>query len=356
MKKFFSGLFNAKEREESTTIDTSIEDLMSFLETKVFPCSECGHFIQLDKPEPLSISPCSKCGAGNFVPHKVGPFWLYRFCGQGGMGRVYKANCSLVPGVEYAVKILPQSMQNNNEEMELALKREAELTLLFNDHPNSVRVVECDVDDGIAYMATEYIDGLTLDEFVASKDKLTEKETVLLCFQLLQIIQTIYSKGYLYRDLKPQNIMVTPEMKLVLMDYGICQAKGAAAHPRKNDLEAEGSPHFIPPERITNEGEDIRSEIYSIGMLIYFMMTGKNYFTGKDNQEIAEKHVSAKRYENLAAKMSRASDDLLELTDRMIKSHKRKRVQTLDEVQAVIRYLGKKYDLFEEGSSATKAC
>ncbi|MCH2207346.1 MAG: serine/threonine protein kinase [Lentisphaerales bacterium] len=353
MKKIFSGLFSKKKETRQEGVDTSFEDLISFLETKSFPCSECGHFIQLDNPEPLSISPCSQCGAGNFIPDKVGPFWLYKFCGQGGMSRVYKATCSIVPGVEYAVKVLPREVRDN-EKMKAALQKEAELTMLFNDHPNSVTVVECDVDDGICYIATEYIEGQTLDEFVKQKGKLTESETVMLCFQLLQIIEHIYSRGYLYRDLKPQNIMVADQMNLVLMDYGICLPKGTAAHP--GNLEAEGSPHFIPPERITNEGEDIRSEIYSIGMLIYFMMTGKTYFSGANNQEIAEKHVSAKRHENLASKMPTASEDLLELTDRMIKSHKRKRVQTLDEVQAVIKYLGKKYDLFENDVSQTQAC
>ena len=271
MKNFFSGLFSSNEEDEGKVgVDTSIEDLISFLETKIFPCSECGHFIQLDKPEPLSMAECSQCGAGNFIPKKLGPFWLYKFCGQGGMGRVYKATCSLVPGVEYAVKILPKSLRKN-EFIQNSLKKEAELTLLFNDHPNSVRVVECDVDDGIIYMATEYIEGMTLEEFVTKRGRLSERDTVMLCFQLLEVIEYIYSKGYLFRDIKPQNIMITPEMKLILMDYGLCMPRGSAAYPDSTEADADGSPHFIPPERITGQGEDIRSEIYSIGMLIYFM-------------------------------------------------------------------------------------
>jgi eukaryotic-like serine/threonine-protein kinase len=343
MKKFFSSIFRSKKR--SARQSTGLSDLMSFLETKVFPCSECGHFYQLDQPEPLSIATCSQCGAGNFVPRKLGPFWLYKFCAHGGMGRVYKASCSETPGVEYAVKILPQEMRGNDEPQE-SLRREAEVTLLFNDHPNSVTIVECDSDDGLLYMATEFIDGLTLEQLIEEKGKLMELEAVSLCFQLAQIIGAIHAKGYLYRDLKPQNIIIDKNHKLVLMDYGICLPKGLVAGPC-SDEEADGSPHYLPPERITDEGEDFRSEIYSIGMLMYYMLTGKTYFTGASRQEIAERHVDPKRKENLAAEMPLVSEDVVNLIERMTKCEKRKRVQTLAEVQAVINYTGKKLGIFE---------
>ncbi|MCM8537973.1 MAG: serine/threonine protein kinase [Lentisphaeraceae bacterium] len=263
------------------------------------------------------------------------------------MGRVYKATCSLVPGVEYAVKILPKEMRGQKD-LEAALKHEAEVTLLFNGHPNSVTVVECDVDNDIAYLVTELVEGLTLEELINTKKKLSEKEAVRLVYQLLLITEFIYSKGYLYRDLKPQNIVVNDDGKLTLMDYGICLPKGTAAHPQ--EMEAEGSPHFIPPERITDQGEDIRSEIYSIGMLLYYMLAGETYFSGETNQEIAEQHVKAKRKENLSAELSHVSLDLVDLIDRMTKVKKRKRVQTLGEVQSVIKYLGMKHDLFEKDS------
>ncbi|MCM8531463.1 MAG: serine/threonine protein kinase [Lentisphaeraceae bacterium] len=351
MKSLFSGLFGSK-KDETCVESSSLSDLMSFMENKVFPCSECGHFVQLDKPEPLTMSACSKCGHENFIPQKVGPFLLYKFCGDGGMGRVYKATCSLVPGVEYAVKILPKEMRGH-QELEDALKHEAELTLLFNDHPNSVNVVECDVDGDIAYLVTELVEGLTLEEMIKSQKRLSEKEVVRLVYQLLLIIEFIYSKGYLYRDLKPQNIVVNGAGQLVLMDYGICLPKGTAAHP--NEMEADGSPHFIPPERITDQGEDIRSEIYSIGMLLYFMLSGETYFSGETNQEIAEQHVQGQRKENLSAELSHVSSDLVDLIDRMTKVKKRKRVQTLGEVQSVIKYLGMKYDLFEKEQDSSRS-
>jgi len=77
MKNLFTGLFKSR-KNNSSPDELSLVDMMSFLETKVFPCSECGHFFQLDHPEPLTTSACSRCGAGNFVPKKLGPFWLYK--------------------------------------------------------------------------------------------------------------------------------------------------------------------------------------------------------------------------------------------------------------------------------------
>ena len=347
MKKFFSSLFRSKKQAISSD-EMSLSEMMSFLETKVFPCSECGHFFQLDQPPPLTIAPCSRCGAGNFVPRKLGPFWLYRFCGDGGMGRVYKATCSLVPETEFAVKILHESHRDDKEKIE-ELRREAEVTSIFNDHPNSVTVVEFDRDDGIFYMATEFVKGKTLDSYIETEGALTEKETVDFVLQLIDITEFIYSKGYLYRDLKPQNIMIGNDKNLVLLDYGICLPKGTAMHQVTE--EVDGSPHFIPPERLTGKGEDLRSEIYSIGMLIYYMLSGKTYFKGASLQEIAEQHVNGDRKENLFNELPQVNEELIRLIEKMTLSSKRKRIQRLDEVKAVLHYIWKQHTLDEKIST-----
>jgi serine/threonine-protein kinase len=335
MKKFFSSIFLSRKKEESKA-DLSLSEVLSFLETKMFPCSECGHFIQLDNPEPLSLASCSKCGNQNFIPLKLGPFWLYRYCGDGGMGYVYKAVCSLVPGREFAIKVLPRKFRGDAGR-EADLQREAEITALFNDHPNSVRVVEFDSENELAYMATEYIDGKLLNVLIEEKGRLPEAEAVKYTMDLLSIIEEIYSKGYLYRDLKPQNLIIDKQGKLILIDYGICLPKGSAAYQQEEVID--GSPHFLPPERLTGEGEDIRSEIYSIGMLMYYMLTGKTYFRGTDLQEIAEQHVNGSRHESLLAEMGAVHEDLVYLIERMIQRKKRKRVASLSEIRGVgLRY------------------
>lgn len=339
MKNLFTGLFGSS-KNNSSPDELSLADMMSFLETKVFPCSECGHFFQLDHPEPLTTTPCSRCGNGNFVPKKLGPFWLYKFCAVGGQGRVYKASCSLVPDTEFAVKILPED-QRKDPVLVDSLRREAEITALFNDHPNSVNVVEFDNDDGIVYMATEYVDGYLLDELVEKKGKLCEKDAVFHTLQILDIIETVYNNGYLYRDLKPQNIIISKDANLVLVDYGICFPVEFTAEDVSG--EVDGSPHFVPPERLTGEGETISSEIYSIGMLLYYMLTGSTYFSGASLQEIAELHVNEGRRSNLAAEMPLVDDELVKLISKMTQRKKRKRVQTLNEVKAVLNYIWKKY-------------
>jgi len=347
MKKILTGLFGSRKNNRSSD-DLSLGEMMSFLETKVFPCSECGHFFQLDNPEPLTTSPCQKCGSGNFVPKKLGPFWLYKFCADGGQGRVYKATCSLVPNTEFAVKILPEQLREDPDAIN-SFRREAEITAIFNDHPNSVNVVEFDCEEGIAYMATEYIDGDLLDKLIEKKGKLNELEAVNYSLQLIDIIELVYSKGYLYRDLKPQNIIISKDGNLTLIDYGICFSRDVA--PCEISEEVDGSPHFIPPERLTGEGEELCSEIYSIGMLLYYMLTGKTYFSGNSLQEIAEKHVCETRKENLAVELPFIDEELIKVIVKMTQRKKRKRVQNLNEVKAVLKYLWKKHQPVNEEES-----
>ena len=246
-----------------------------------------------------------------------------------------------MPDTEFAVKILPEEYRQDPDLIN-ALRREAEITALFNDHPNSVNVVEFDRDDGIVYMATEYVDGLLLDEFIEKNTKLNEEDAVFYAIQLLDVIETVYSKGYLYRDLKPQNIIVGKSKNLVLVDYGICFPLDFTAEDVSD--EVDGSPHFIPPERLTGEGENISSEIYSIGMLLYYMLTGHTYFQGTNLQEIAEQHVNGARRSNLAAEMPVVDAELVKLIDKMTQCKKRKRVQSLNEVKAVLNYIWKKYN------------
>ena len=340
MKNLLTGLFGSRKNNRNSD-EFSLGEMMTFLETKVFPCSECGHFFQLDNPEPLTISPCSRCGNGNFVPKKLGPFWLYKFCADGGQGRVYKASCSLVPDTEFAVKVLPEQLRDDPDAVN-SFRRESEITAIFNDHPNSVKVVEFDSEDGIAYMATEYVDGLLLDELISKKGKLTELDTVKYALELIDIVETVYKKGYLYRDLKPQNIVISKKDSLVLLDYGICFPLGA--QECEISEEVDGSPHFIPPERLTGEGEELCSEIYSIGMLLYFMLSGKTYFKGSSLQDIAEKHVNESRKANLASELPFVDDELVKLIAKMTQRKKRKRVQSFNEVKAVLNYLWKKHN------------
>ena len=339
MKKILQWLFRFKKEVKAET-DFSSSDLSASLEKETFPCRACNHLFDFGQSVPLSVTSCSKCGEENFVPKKLGPFWLYRFCGDGGMGRVYQAICSLVPGTEFAVKVLNENNRLNSEMVE-GLRRESEITSFFNEHPNSVKTVEFDHDEDIYYMAMEYIDGFTIDQIIEQKGKFTEKETVKYILDLLSIIEYIYSKGYLYRDLKPQNAMINEADELILLDYGICLPKDAAVDDSFEDVE--GSPHFLPPERLTGEGEDIRSEIYSIGMLMFYMLTGETYFKGNDIQEIAEMHVTAERRENLADELPHISEELVRLIDKMTRQKKRRRAQDLGEVKAVLNCLWRQH-------------
>jgi serine/threonine-protein kinase len=176
----------------------------------------------------------------------------------------------------------------------------------------------------------EFVHGERMDHRIKRLGKIPETEMILIMLRLLAAETHIYSRGYLYRDMKPQNVILNDRTGAVLFDFGICVSIEAALDDSANLIA--GTPMYFPPERLTGEGESAAGEIYSLGMVLYHGITGRNYFTNRELEAMAAKETLPAMLLN-KNKMDGIPNDLAEVITRMIQRHPKKRYQRFIEVE-----------------------
>ena len=171
-------------------------------------------------------------------------------------------------------------------------KNESKAISLLN-HPNIVKVYDVSVNDDLQYIVMEYVDGMTLREYLNQRGgKLTNRETVHFISQILKALEHAHANGVVHRDIKPQNIMLLDNGQLRMMDFGIARISRA-----ENQLlsgKAMGSVHYISPEQAKGDETDCTSDIYSVGVMMYEMLSGHLPFDADDMVEVAIKQISDK--------------------------------------------------------------
>ena len=207
--------------------------------------------------------------------------------GVGGMSNVYKA-VDKQSGQEVAVKFLKEEFFEN-EELVRRFKNESKAISLLN-HECIIKVLDFNITDSEKYLVVEYIKGLTLKEFIENRGKLTWEETLVFANIILGALGHAHENGVIHRDLKPQNIMLTREGDLKIMDFGI--ARLSTANQRTVTDKAIGSVHYISPEQVRGQSTDNRSDIYSIGIMMYEMLTGKLPFQSETAVSVALQQLS----------------------------------------------------------------
>ena len=216
--------------------------------------------------------------------------------GTGGMANVYKAivvgqNGPVPVGTEVAVKVLRQELMHDPD-LVRRFKNESKAISLLN-HPNIVKVYDVSVNDNLQYIVMEYVDGMTLREYLNERGgKLTSRETVHFISQILKALDHAHRNGVVHRDIKPQNIMLLDNGQLRMMDFGI--ARVSRAENQLTGGKAMGSVHYISPEQAKGEETDRKSDIYSVGVMMYEMLSGKLPFDADDVVEVALKQISDK--------------------------------------------------------------
>ncbi len=216
--------------------------------------------------------------------------------GTGGMANVYKAivvgqNGPVPVGTEVAVKVLRQELMHDPD-LVRRFKNESKAISLLN-HPNIVKVYDVSVNDNLQYIVMEYVDGMTLREYLNERGgKLTSRETVHFISQILKALDHAHRNGVVHRDIKPQNIMLLDNGQLRMMDFGI--ARVSRAENQLNGGKAMGSVHYISPEQAKGEETDRKSDLYSVGVMMYEMLSGKLPFDADDVVEVALKQISDK--------------------------------------------------------------
>ena len=231
----------------------------------------------------------------NLIGKKLdGLYEVKELIGSGGMANVYKAvmlgrNGPVPAGTVVAVKVLRQEY-THDPELVRRFKNESKAISLLN-HPNIVKVYDVSVNDQLQYIVMEYVDGMTLREYLNERGgKLTSRETVHFISQILKALEHAHANGVVHRDIKPQNIMLLDNGQLRMMDFGIARISRA-----ENQLlsgKTMGSVHYISPEQAKGDETDCTSDIYSVGVMMYEMISGQLPFDAEDAVEVAIKQIS----------------------------------------------------------------
>ena len=210
--------------------------------------------------------------------------------GVGGMAVVYKAYCHRLHRF-VAIKVLKKDLASDAE-FRRRFHEEAQAVAMLS-HPNIVSVYDVSKGDDLDYIVMELIDGITLKQYMQKKDgRLNWRESLYFITQIVRALGHAHSRGIIHRDIKPQNIMVLRDGSVKVADFGIARIMSAAQNTMTQ--EALGSVHYISPEQARGSHIDARADIYSAGVVLYEMLTGRLPFDGDTPVSVAIQHISAK--------------------------------------------------------------
>ncbi len=211
-----------------------------------------------------------------------GRYEIREIIGVGGMAVVYKAYDNIDDRI-VAVKILKEELLSN-EEFRRRFKNESKAIAVLS-HPNIVKVFDVSFGDRLQYIVMEYVEGITLKEYIEQQKVINWKEAVHFVSQILLALQHAHDKGIVHRDIKPQNIMLLQDGTIKVTDFGI--ARFSRSDTRTMTEDAIGSVHYISPEQARGEITDDKADLYSVGVVMYEMLTGELPFQSDNAVSIA---------------------------------------------------------------------
>jgi len=214
---------------------------------------------------------------------------IIKTIGEGGMANVYLASDQILER-NVAIKVLRGDL-SNDEKFIRRFKREA-LSVSNLSHPNIVEVYDVGEEEGNYYIVMEYIEGKTLKQLLQKRGALTLTEVIDIMSQLTDGLSHAHDAYIIHRDIKPQNIMIQDNGLIKITDFGIAMALNSTQLTQTNSVM--GSVHYLPPEQANGKGSTIKSDIYSLGILMYELLAGSVPFKGDTAVEIALKHMKEK--------------------------------------------------------------
>lgn len=214
---------------------------------------------------------------------------IQELIGVGGMAIVYRAY-DIVDNKTVAIKILKDEFLGNKEFIRRFKNESKAISVL--SHPNIVKVYDVSFGTKIQYIVMEYIDGITLKEFISQKKSVDWKDAIYFVIQILSALNHAHSKGVIHRDIKPQNIMLLEDGTIKVTDFGI--ARFSRNETQTMTDRAIGSVHYISPEQAKGSVIDEKADIYSVGVMMYEMLTGKLPFEADNAVSVAIMQMQAK--------------------------------------------------------------
>jgi len=289
------------------------------------PCATCGTQYDVAERRPLSMFNCGACGDLVFVPWHIDGIWVFEPIAAGGYGSIYHG-LETESGRGLAVKVL-RDYANVDDIVRACFLKECEAAYALGSHPNIAMTHSYGSTDDAAYMAMQYVPGERLSDIVEERSTLPAQLVLGYLRDLVQGLAYMEVMGYVHRDVKPENVIVTPEGSAVLIDYGSCMTLEEAAAIDGGPIF--GSPHFCPPERYEGRPEDIRSDIYALGHIAYFCLTGKYYAKGDGIAAVKRAHTSRMRV-SLSARLQKHDGAVVDLIGSMVKWDIERRCDSYD--------------------------
>ena len=207
--------------------------------------------------------------------------------GSGGMADVYKGKDHKLNRF-VAIKVLKSTYRSDETFIKKFLSEAQAAAGLM--HPNVVNVYDVGQDRGLYYMVMELVEGITLKDYIEKKGKLSAKETISISIQMVTGIQAAHNCHIIHRDIKPQNIIISKDGKVKVTDFGIARATTSTA-TQAVTTTVMGSVHYTSPEQARGGYSDEKSDIYSLGITMFEMLTGRVPFNGETTVAIAIKHI-----------------------------------------------------------------
>ncbi len=243
-----------------------------------------------------------------------GRFTVVEKLGEGGMGAVYRAHQHSVDR-EVAVKVVHVNLVSNPQTI-MRFLREAKLTSKLN-HPNAVAVLDFgQTEDGVFYLVMELVPGRPLDEILKEETSLSPTRVVRIGMQVCDALEMAHAQQIVHRDLKPANIMVDEARRdfVKVLDFGLAKTLEVRRQDTTREETLLGTPAFLPPERASGAAGDARSDLYSLGCVLYLLASGTLPFSGDTPKEVVAAHASGTRptpLANVPPSIGRVIDKLL---------------------------------------------
>src|SRR5947207_564736 len=237
-------------------------------------CPACSAAIDTSEAEPLTLIGCPSCGQETRVQRTFDHFEVVETLGAGGMGTVYKARDTRLDRF-VALKLLRRDLSSEKDHAS-RFQREARIAGSV-DHPNVIRIFSSGTDHGQFYVVMELVDRGSLDELIEERKRLPEEQVLESGIQVAKGLRAAHEQGLIHRDVKPANILFVDEHIAKIGDFGLA---GVAAEARG---EIWGTPYYVAPERLNQQPEDFRSDIYSLGATLFHALAGRAPIEGDTN-------------------------------------------------------------------------
>ena len=317
---------------KTSLLDRDYSDRIEAFSNGHLVCSACGRRTSLEGLNFPQMTACSSCENPNLTPKKIGKFWLFQYLGGKNIGVFYKAYHEEYPHRLFTVKLLPRD-DTENSDLRKALQNEADITNELGEHPCLLAGIESGDEDGEHYLAMEFVEGKSLDECLDGQKSFPEVEALLIVLRILAAEAHIHNRGYLYRNLKPENIIFSSDYGSYIYNYESCLPIESAKEASIEEDDTE-SLFYVSPERFLGEPEGVHSEIYSLGMVFYHMLTGRTYFSEDELKRMAirlrgEYLTLSKTHK----KMGDLSADVADIITKMIRRTPEQRYQEFHDAE-----------------------